>query len=103
MQGCHYHEEQWQNPYEFLPERHDPNNDLFKTPSGGKRSSLAYNPFGFGVRACPGKSLGQLLLKVITVMMAMFVNYDVDYENLLKEEEICFGPGSAQNLYVHIK
>jgi len=58
MQGCNYHEEEWINPYEFLPERHDPASELFKTPSGGKRSNLAFNPFGFGLRGCPGKSLG---------------------------------------------
>lgn len=57
--GSHFNKDQWINPMEFRPERFDPASEYFKTPSGKSRHPLAYIPFTFGTRACPGRSLGK--------------------------------------------
>jgi len=50
----HYNSKQWQSPYEFNPERFDPESKYFLKPDGGKRSQYAFLPFGAGPWVCPG-------------------------------------------------
>ena len=52
--GLHNNGSQWQRPTEFLPDRFDPTHPLSRTPSGEKRHSHAFLPFGTGQRACFG-------------------------------------------------
>jgi cytochrome P450 len=48
----HYDESEWTKPFEFIPERFDPESEYFgKADSKGKaRTPLSYVPFSFGPR-----------------------------------------------------
>ena len=48
LHGLHIHENEWQRPHEFLPERFDPASELSLNPAGGKRHSAAFSPFSGG-------------------------------------------------------
>ena len=65
LYGLHFNSNQWQRPYEFLPERFDASNSLFLTPDGKKRLPTAFAPFGGGRRVCMGKTLAEANLKVV--------------------------------------
>ena len=78
--------DQWIRPDEFIPERFDPTNELYKTPSGKNRHSMAYGPFSSGIRACPGRSLAMLELKVFTVFFMKFMEWDISQDQLDNEE-----------------
>jgi cytochrome P450 len=41
---CH-DREQWQQPYDFIPERFDPQSKWYLTPSGHKRNPFSFSPF----------------------------------------------------------
>lgn len=63
MMGLHFNSNEWQRPYEFLPERFDPNSDLFLTPAGKKRNPFSFFSFSGGRRICLGKTLAEYKLK----------------------------------------
>ena len=48
--GLHFNKNEWQRPYEFLPERFDNANPLSLTPNGKKRNSFSWIPFNGGKR-----------------------------------------------------
>ena len=60
---------QWQRPFEFLPERFDPDSPLFLTPDGKKRLPFAYTPFLGGRRVCFGKTFAEANLKIVTTYL----------------------------------
>lgn len=61
----HYSPTNWFEPQKFIPERFDPENIYFLTPDGKTRDPLAYIPFSFGTRSCPGQALAKLEVKVM--------------------------------------
>jgi len=69
MYACHFNEEQWQKPHEFLPERFDHSNQLSLTPSGKKRSPYALIPFSGGRRTCAGKTFAEAVLKTTAALL----------------------------------
>ena len=73
----HMNAEQWLNPEEFNPDRFNPESELYLTPAGKKRHILAYSPFSSGVRACPGRALAMLELKVLIVFFAKFMEWEI--------------------------
>jgi cytochrome P450 len=93
--NIHYDENEWIWPYEFIPERFDPESEYFKKPnSGGKaRTPLSHVPFSFGPRVCAGSSYALLEMKVALLYILTHVEYDVD-ENFFKKEGIGYGVGS---------
>lgn len=60
--GAHHHPEVWEAPYEFRPERFDPEQ---LTPS----QSMAYMPFGAGPRLCIGHHFAMLEMTLVLVRM----------------------------------
>ena len=77
----HYDPEQWQKPEEFLPERFDPENDLFYKPGTKEsRHPKSYIPFTFGIRNCLGQTLAKLELKVLLSRFLTKVEYEIKDE-----------------------
>jgi cytochrome P450 len=91
--GSHWNPNQWHTPNQFLPDRFNPDSPLFKTPNGEKRHPNTFCPFTFGLRACPGRALGMLEMKVLTV----FVMTQLDWE-IKNEGERVYSIKSLQEL-----
>jgi cytochrome P450 len=58
----HHHPDHWQKPSQFLPERFDPNSELYKRPDGGHRHPMAFTPFLGGQRVCLGKTFAEKMV-----------------------------------------
>ena len=69
FQALHHNPEQWQRPSEFLPQRFDPEDPLYLTPSGAKRHSHSFRPFNGGKRICFGKTFAENTLKLVAIYM----------------------------------
>ena len=85
LYGLHRNSAQWQRPYEFLPQRFDPENELYLTPSGKKRHSCAYLPFNGGKRVCFGKTFAETVLRTICAMMAKEYKFSQCKEKPMQE------------------
>ena len=77
LYGLHFNSDQWQRPYEFLPERFDSMNPLSLTPDGKKRLPTAFAPFGGGRRVCMGKTLAEANLKVVGTYLSQYFNFEL--------------------------
>ena len=81
----HYDPNQWRKPEEFLPERFDPENELFFKPGTNEiRHPKSFIPFSFGIRNCLGQILAKLEVKVILARFLTKVDYEIsknDSEN----------------------
>ena len=81
----HYDPNQWRRPEEFLPERFDPENELFYKPGTKEaRHPKSFIPFTFGIRNCLGQTLAKLEVKVILARFLTKVEYEIsknDFEN----------------------
>ena len=69
INGLHFNKNEWQRPYEFLPERFDDANPLSLTPGGKKRNPFSWMPFNGGKRVCFGKTFADLNLKIAAIYM----------------------------------
>ena len=79
----HYNPEQWHRPEEFLPERFDPQNELFFKPGTKEaRHPKSYFPFGFGPRICLGQILAKIELKVVLSRFLTKVDFEVRQEHM---------------------
>ena len=79
----HYDSKQWHRPEEFLPERFDPESDLFFKPETTEmRHRKSFIPFSFGLRNCPGQTLARLELKVILSRFLAQVDYEISKKDL---------------------
>ena len=78
----HYNPKQYQRPMEFLPERFDPENELFFIPGGTKqaRNPKSFIPFTFGARNCVGQILAKLEIKVVLVRFLEKIDYQLSDE-----------------------
>ena len=93
---------EWISPQEFIPERFDLDNKMSKTPSGKKRHHLAYQPFSFGPRACPGRSLAMMELKVFIIFFVKFMDWEVSQDQL-DNENLYFSFFSGHKLLANVK
>jgi len=60
--GLHYDPKYWVDPFKFDPERFSPENK-------GKIHGAAYQPFGFGARACLGQNLMKIESKIMLIQL----------------------------------
>ena len=67
--GSHYNTKQWKDPLAFEPSRFDPSSEYFLRPDGKNRHPLAYVPFTFGTRTCPGRALGKYLIAKVLLIV----------------------------------
>ena len=100
--ASHYNKDQWKEPMRFIPERFDPSSDYFLTPEGKTRNPLSWCPFTFGVRTCPGRSLGLIELKILVIYFMIAIDYEID-EKLLKNDDVTFSILSPFSLDIKIK
>ena len=68
---------QWLTPDEFLPERFDFKDPLFKKPNGDKRHPLAYAPFLGGARVCLGKTFAEITMKFTIPLYYHFFEFEL--------------------------
>ena len=79
----HYDSKQWQRPEEFIPERFDPESDLFFKPGTTEmRHRKSFIPFSFGSRNCLGQTLARLELKVLLSRFLTKVDYEISKKDL---------------------
>ena len=84
--GLHYNTSQWQDPYEFKPERFDPQSPLFLTPDGKKRNPCSFMPFSAGQRVCLGKTFAEINLRLLSLHLTE--TFDFEYKNKEKYDGI---------------
>ena len=77
--GLHLNGNQWQRPFEFLPDRFDPNHELSRTPDGKKRNPYSWLPFLGGRRICMGKHFAEIISKAILTMVTQ--RFDMSFAN----------------------
>ena len=86
MHALNLNANEWQRPFEFLPERFDYTNPFSKTPKGGKRIPSSWSTFSGGKRICFGKTLAEAELKVTLLYLSQNFNFefvDKKYETQL--------------------
>jgi len=71
--------EEWQRPDEFLPDRFDPDSDLYLTPTGKKRDPMSFIPFNGGKRVCFGKTFAEAANRIVSVML--LDKFDFEFED----------------------
>ena len=87
VQSPHYNPDQWHRPEEFLPERFDPQNELFYKPGTNEpRHPKSYHPFTFGLRNCLGQTLARIELKVLLCRFLTKVDFEVKQEQIENEK-----------------
>ena len=77
--ALHHNSKYWQRPYEFLPDRFNPDSPLFLTPDGGKRSAYAWLPFSAGNRVCLGSRMGAALIRFNVTYLTEF--FDISFKH----------------------
>jgi cytochrome P450 len=96
--STHYDENEWKEPFSFIPERFDPDSEYFLKPrSTSSRTALSFIPFSFGPRVCAGLSYAMLEMKVALIYILTHLEYTVDKEFLLRED-VGFGISSHLEL-----
>ena len=96
---CHYNPDQYHRPTEFLPERFDPENELFFRPGGGKqaRHPKSFIPFTFGARNCVGQTLARLESKVVLARLLEKIDYDLT-EDIMNNPDAKFNAFESMHL-----
>ena len=74
--GLHYNTDHWQRPKEFLPQRFDPSDPLYLSPSGTKRHAFAWAPFNGGRRVCFGKTFAEATMKITVTYLTSYFNFE---------------------------
>lgn len=90
-----------QRPFDFIPERFDPESKFFTKPGPGNKSPspFAHIPFSHGQRGCPGQSLAMLQLKVDIVYV--LAKYDFELEQkILNNDMVGFALRSGFDMMV---
>ena len=77
IEALHFNQNEWQRPYEFLPERFDMNHELSLTPAGKKRNAYSFIPFSGGKRICFGKTFAEMNLKVVAVYLSQYFDFEM--------------------------
>jgi cytochrome P450 len=81
IKAMHHDPKQWKEPQKFVPERFDHSSDWCKTPSGGLRNSLAFNPFLGGRRGCLGKTFAETVIRF--TIPILYYHFDFDFADQL--------------------
>jgi len=76
LHGVHHNENEWQRPYEFIPERFDHTSKLSLNSEGKKRSPASFIPFNGGMRVCMGKTFAEANLKVFLTYLTQSFNFE---------------------------
>ena len=81
----------YQRALEFIPERFDPNSELFFKPGGKQeqRHVKSNIPFSFGLRNCAGQTLAKLEVKVVLARLLQMIDYEVN-EDIMKNPDVKF-------------
>ena len=88
----HYNPDYFEKPFEYIPERFDPQSEYFFKPGTKEpRDPKCYVPFGVGLRNCPGQTLAKLEIKVLLSRFITRIEYELD-------EEISKNPDMKFNL-----
>lgn len=101
--GPHYDKDQWHKSTEYIPERFDPNSELFSVPNSEKygssksRHPRSMVPFSCGPRICPGQILATVESKVVIARLIFRMEYDVD-QDLLDNPTAQFNVNSQWHL-----
>lgn len=70
IEALHHNSSEWQRPEEYLPDRFNPESELYLTPSGKKRNSYSFVPFSGGKRICFGKTFAEMNLRYLATYMS---------------------------------
>lgn len=92
----HHNPEIYKEPLEFVPDRFDPNSELFT------KTIKSWLPFSFGMRNCLGQTLAKLESKVIISRILTKLDFEVDAE-IIKNNYTRFGMHSVSKLMCTIK
>ena len=99
----HYNPEYWHKPTEYLPERFDPESELFYKPGTKEmRHPKSLNSFSCGKRKCVGQALALQSAKVILVQLLNKLNFEV-IDDLMKRTNPSFDILSNTDLIIKIK
>ena len=89
----------YHRPFEFMPERFEPESEYFTRPADGKpRSVYSYIPFSHGLRGCPGLSYAVLQIRVAIGFVCAKLDCEVDPE-LMKKEGVGFAVRSGFDMH----
>lgn len=80
-----------QKPFDFIPERFDPESKFFTKPGPGNKSPspFAHIPFSHGQRGCPGQSLAMLQLKVDLIYVLSRFDFELE-QSILDNDMVGF-------------
>ena len=89
----------WQQPFEFIPERFDPSSKFFDRPTNDtkSRSSYSHIPFSHGMRSCPGQTFALLQVKIVLIYLLTQVEFSLDSE-IMNNNEMGFGMYTTNDL-----
>jgi len=99
----HNNEKYWHTPRVFIPERFDPTNKYYKTPSGEKRHPCAFVPFSVGPRSCLGQNFAIMELKYLVIMLLSFWEFELADDLKERNTDISFAAMTYPILRMRIK
>ncbi|KAF0526942.1 cytochrome P450 [Gigaspora margarita] len=108
--SLHLHEDYWDNPEVFNPDRFYHNSDINKINNDiididdtiMSKNNFSYTIFGGGLRICPGRKLA--MIELLSLMTLVYGNYDFELSNMNEDLKIKSAAITAcQELKVIIK
>ena len=95
---AHFNEQQWHEPFKFIPERFDPSSEYYTKPGTDEiRDSNSYIPFSVGPRTCPAVKFATYEIKSMVAYFLCRVEYEVEKYQI--DEDIHIGLEGIQELY----
>ena len=101
--GLHFNQNEWKDPYKFLPERFDQENEASLTPSGNKRNPYSWLPFNAGKRICFGKTFAEMNLKLIAVYLTQYFNFEIVDKKFTATEFPMLHVGMSNTVPIQVK
>ena len=75
----HHNPDYFEKPFEYIPERFDPESEYFFKPGTKEpRDPKYFVPFGVGLRNCVGQTLAKLETKVLLSRFITRIDYELD-------------------------
>ncbi|CAI2365544.1 unnamed protein product [Moneuplotes crassus] len=98
----HYNPKIWHNPLEFIPERFDPESELYYIPgTEDPRPVTSFIPFSFGKRKCAGDNYAMTALKVFVAYILIRVEFKIE-SKILSNQDYILGLDAESSLKVTI-